>query len=114
MILGLVLSIFYGQAHDNKNGNLNFNSKMICSDRWFCGKEDSMILYKNLNGNSNVLAYEIGPDYINVQFKGTAKIYCYSYQSAGAGNVEAMKRLAQNGSGLNSFINKNVKYLYVK
>ncbi len=73
-----------------------------------------MILYMNLGGNSNVYAYDIGSNYINVQFKGTAKIYSYSYQSAGATNVETMKRLAQSGSGLNSFINKNVKCLYMK
>lgn len=73
-----------------------------------------MTIYKNINGDSNVLAYEIGNDYIDVQFKGTAKTYKYSYQSTGKANVETMKKLAKNGDGLNSFINRNVKYLYVK
>lgn len=71
-----------------------------------------MIPYRDVDGDSGVLAYEPGADYIKVQFKGTAKIYRYSYQKAGRANVETMKELAKNGNGLNSFINKNVKYLY--
>lgn len=70
--------------------------------------------YLDIDGDSNVEAYDIGPDYIRVKFFGTAKIYQYSYQSAGRENVETMKGLAKNGDGLNSFINRNVKYLYVR
>ena len=73
-----------------------------------------MIIYKNNNGNSNVLFYEIGSDFIDVQFNGTEKIYSYSYRSAGKENIETMKKLAKDGAGLNSFINRTVKYLYVK
>lgn len=73
-----------------------------------------MTYYSDIDGDSGVLAYEIGIDYIDVQFKGTSKIYRYSYQSADRENVETMKELAQSGNGLNSFINKNVKYRYVK
>lgn len=73
-----------------------------------------MIAYRDVDGDSGVLAYEFGVDYINIQFKGTSRIYRYSYQSAGRENIETMKVLAKNGDGLNSFINKNVKYLYVK
>lgn len=73
-----------------------------------------MIIYKNNNGNSNVYSYEIGNDFIDVLFKGSPKIYRYSYKSAGKDNVETMKDLAKNGSGLNSFINRVVKYLYEK
>ena len=39
-------------------------------------------------------------------------MYTYSYKSAGVENVEQMKKLARQGYGLNSFINKNVKYDY--
>lgn len=73
-----------------------------------------MTFYQDIDGDSGVLAYELGADYIDVQFKGTSKIYRYSYQSAGREYVEIMKVLAKNGDGLNSFINKNVKYSYVK
>ena len=68
--------------------------------------------YKDINGNSGVLYYEIGYDYIIVQFK-TGASYTYTYSSAGQENVEIMKRLAKTGDGLNSFINKHVKMLYV-
>lgn len=69
--------------------------------------------YKNLSGTSGVVRYEIGSDYIIVEFReGREKFYKYTYASAGATNVEEMKQLARRGSGLNSFINLNVKKRY--
>jgi hypothetical protein len=68
--------------------------------------------YRNLGGDSGVSAYEIGSDYILVKFSGTARTYRYSYRKAGQNHVENLKRLAQNGSGLNSYINNYVKNLY--
>ncbi len=73
-----------------------------------------MTKYKDINGDSGIEAYEIGSDKINVKFKNTVKIYVYSYTSAGKENIEHMKKLAQSGDGLNSFINLNVKYKYVR
>jgi len=73
-----------------------------------------MIPYKDIDHDSNVCAYEIDAEYIDVKFNGTERIYRYSYKSAGRENVETMKKLAQRGNGLNSFINKHVKYNYVK
>ncbi len=70
-----------------------------------------MIPYKNLGGNSNVRAYEIGSDSITVQF-GDGSIYLYNYQSAGRDNVERMKSLAIAGRGLNSFIMRYAKKSY--
>ena len=52
--------------------------------------------------------------YIEVEFADTESVYRYSYESAGLKNVEEMKRLAAQGHGLNSFINRRVKYLYEK
>ena len=71
-----------------------------------------MIRYKNLSGNSGVYAYEIGSNYIRVQFSGTARTYTYSYSRAGYTHVQTMKLLAQNGRGLGTYINQNVKFLY--
>lgn len=71
-----------------------------------------MEVYRNINGDSNVEAYEIGSNFIRVKFYRTAKIYQYSYERAGRENVEIMKKLARNGDGLNSFIKKNVEKLY--
>ena len=68
--------------------------------------------YRNSGGDSGVAFYEIGPDYIAVRFSSTGKIYTYSYRKAGSSHVENMKRLAQSGSGLNSYINRYVKNLY--
>ena len=70
-----------------------------------------MTRYANLRGNSPVLAYEIQPTKIIVQFK-TGRPYSYSYNSAGRYNVEMMKQLAIQGSGLSAFITRNARYNY--
>jgi hypothetical protein len=67
--------------------------------------------YKNLSGDSVVVAYEIGSDSITIQFRD-GSVYLYNYQSAGSSNVEHMKALAISGQGLNSFINRVVKKKY--
>lgn len=64
------------------------------------------------NSSSGIYAYEIGDDYVKVRFKKSLKIYKYSYKKAGIENVEKMKLLAENGSGLNGYINFYVKNLY--
>ena len=70
--------------------------------------------YKNLGGNSGVIEYEIGTDFIKVKFKGSGKVYVYDYVSAGRENIKQMKALAKKGIGLNAFININVKKLYLR
>jgi hypothetical protein len=64
--------------------------------------------YTNLGGDSGVLAYQLGSDYIIVQFKtGQYTFYKYTNYSAGVGVVDTMKGLAQRGQGLNSYISTN-------
>ena len=71
--------------------------------------------YKNQGGGSGVEAYEYGNDFILVKFTtGKRKEYKYTNKSAGAENVEKMIALAKQGSGLNAFINTEVKFLYEK
>ena len=70
--------------------------------------------YLDLNHDSGIANYEIGNEFIRVQFKKKSKIYTYSYTSAGYQHVENMKQLAQYGDGLNAYINQNVHQLYVK
>ena len=70
----------------------------------------SMIRYKNLGGNSSISQYEIGVDYIVVEFYGSVKMYKYTYRTAGKANIENAKKLAIRGFGLGSFIQKNMKY----
>lgn len=67
--------------------------------------------YRNLGGDSGVVAYEFGDTSITVEFSDGAH-YLYTYQSAGSYNIEEMKRLAVAGRGLNSFINANVRKKY--
>jgi hypothetical protein len=69
--------------------------------------------YRNLGGDSGIVAYESGPDFIRVQFSDGA-IYLYTYASAGAQNIEYMKQLASSGQGLNSFINRAVRKAYAR
>ncbi len=68
--------------------------------------------YRNSGGDSGVSSFEMGNDHILVKFSGNARTYRYSYRKAGQQHVEAMKRLARTGSGLNSYINRYVKNLY--
>lgn len=72
-----------------------------------------MTRYSNKGHDSGILAYEISPTEISVKFSD-GSVYRYSYNSAGQNNVEQMKKLAQQGEGLNSFINKHVKFKYVR
>ena len=67
--------------------------------------------YANRSGDSNVIAFESIDSSIKMQFRDRT-VYLYTAQSAGAQNVEEMKRLAQQGRGLNSFINRRVKKAY--
>jgi len=70
-----------------------------------------MQTYRNLSGVSGVAAYEIGSDYIKVEFKD-GMTYVYTHRSAGEQKIEEMKKLALNGSGLNTYINKYAKHDY--
>lgn len=64
--------------------------------------------YRNLSGDSGVVAYEIGRDSINVMFKD-GWTYLYTYASAGPFQIEKMKKLAVAGQGLCRYI---VKYVH--
>lgn len=67
--------------------------------------------YQNRSGNSGVVAFDTGPDFIQVQFVG-GETYLYTYASTGADVVERMKTLAQQGLGLSTFISQTVKTAY--
>jgi hypothetical protein len=67
-----------------------------------------METYKNLSGDSGVMAYEIGKDSITVQFQDES-VYVFNEESAGKENITKMKELAVAGQGLNTYINQHVK-----
>lgn len=66
--------------------------------------------YKNLNGDSNILYYDIQETYIDVYFERT--VYTYSSVGIGDDTLKILKNLAVQGYGLNGFINRYIKYKY--
>jgi hypothetical protein len=61
-----------------------------------------MTPYANLGGDSGVVGYDTGPDFIVVYFQdGSA--YRYTERSAGRAHIATMQRLAQAGQGLNAY-----------
>lgn len=69
--------------------------------------------YLNLGGNSGVVAFEIAPGEITVQFEKSG-FYLYTDASAGAASIVQMQNLAQAGRGLGTFINQFVKFNYAR
>jgi hypothetical protein len=64
--------------------------------------------YKNLEGHSGVTSYGIEADGIIVEFNHDA-VYRYTYFSAGKGTIDKMKRLAEAGKGLSTYISQTVR-----
>ncbi len=72
-----------------------------------------MPAYLNLDGDSGVINYEYGDDWIEIEFeKGTNRFYTYNYASAGRDHIERMKILADSGDGLNAYVKKHVAKHY--
>lgn len=69
--------------------------------------------YKNLKGDSGVQSYEIGSDFIIVQFKNDGS-YLYNDQIPGSSHVERMKKLAIKGKGLSTYISTTIKKRYAE
>lgn len=64
--------------------------------------------YRNLEGHSGVVAYEILPDAIAVKFT-SGETYDYTYAAPGREHVENMKLLAEHGRGLSTYIAQFVR-----
>ena len=74
-----------------------------------------MIPYRNLNGDSGVVSYDVVEDSIHVVFKsGACRNYLYNSVRPGSAVVETMKALAAQGYGLNSYISSVVKNNYAR
>ena len=67
--------------------------------------------YRNLGGESGVVAYDIDAGQIIVQFRNGDR-YLYTEDSAGAANVARMQELAKAGRGLSAFISQHVHDRY--
>ncbi len=70
-----------------------------------------MTPYGNLSGNSGVVAYDSGADFIDVQFIG-GDSYRYSDRKPGRAHVAQMKQLAAVGQGLATYISRHVRNGY--
>ena len=67
-----------------------------------------MTPYANLGGDSGVSNYEIGSNFIKVEFN-TGAVYVYDDVKPGTSDLDQMKALAISGVGLNSFISRHVR-----
>ena len=67
--------------------------------------------YRNLGGDSGIIAYEDGADFIKVKFSD-GSLYEYTYTIPGIDEVEHMKQLAEQGQGLNSYISRVIRKRY--
>lgn len=72
-----------------------------------------MIPYKNLAGDSGVVAYELTDDSIVVEFED-GHIYLYNYSRPGKYLVDQMRSLALRGQGLSTLISKTVRKQYAR
>lgn len=69
--------------------------------------------YRDIDGDSGVQTFEVGDDFIVVQFtKG--RMYLYTYSVTGSYHVNNMIKLARTGTGLNRYINLNAKKSYAR
>ncbi|MGF6773043.1 hypothetical protein P3T18_005548 [Paraburkholderia sp. GAS199] len=62
--------------------------------------------YANLSGDSGVLAYEVGADFVAVRFK-PGVTYWYTEAGVGAKHVGMLARLGQRGQGLGTYISQH-------
>ncbi|MCT8340605.1 hypothetical protein MG296_11110 [Flavobacteriaceae bacterium TK19130] len=66
-----------------------------------------MPIYENINGQSNIICFDLRIEAILVTFK-TGKTYEYNYAIPGPEQVENMIAFAVNGRGLNCYIDEEI------
>ena len=69
--------------------------------------------YRDLSGQSGVVAYDVSDDAVTVKFRD-GDVYRYDYATTGRREVEEMKRLAVAGQGLSTYIARVVKDRYAR
>lgn len=69
--------------------------------------------YRNISGESGVVAYDIGKDAITIEFTGGER-YLYTERSAGAENIAKMQELAREGRGLSTFVSQHIRTRYAR
>lgn len=71
------------------------------------------VAYPNFGGDSPIRCYAIGPSSIRVWFEDGGG-YEYDNRRPGRQHVEVMKRLAEEGRGLATYINRHVRANYAR
>ena len=74
----------------------------------------AMQRYADRSGKSGVSGYEILDNGIVLEFKADKRRYLYSYKNPGKKHVEEMKRLASEGKGLTTYVNRFIRENYEK
>jgi hypothetical protein len=69
--------------------------------------------YQAANGQSGVTAFKIEPGAITLRFRNDGT-YRYDATRPGPAHVAEMQRLARQGKGLNTYVNKYVRKDYAK
>jgi hypothetical protein len=69
--------------------------------------------YQNLEGDSGVVAFESGADYIKVRFRNGVT-YVYDHVTPGEQHVARMHELARAGRGLSTYISQRVRTAYAR
>ena len=69
--------------------------------------------YQSQNGNSGVSFYALDPLSINVWFRD-GRGYVYDSRKPGKLHLDEMKRFAEEGRGLATYINQNVRTNYAR
>jgi hypothetical protein len=67
--------------------------------------------YQSSNHDTGVIAYQKGSGHIAVKFKD-GSVYLYTNKSAGRNSINQMKKLAEAGVGLTTYISQHVKDRY--
>jgi hypothetical protein len=69
--------------------------------------------YSDRSGASGVAAYALGDDFIDLWFRDGGG-YRYDASAPGPKHVDAMKRLAEAGQGLATYVNRHVRENYAR
>lgn len=64
--------------------------------------------YRDTDGESSILAYESGPDYLRVQFSD-GSILRYTTASVGPRHLDEMQRRATEGEALEQYLTMHAK-----
>ena len=75
-------------------------------------RSTSFTPYRNRVGDSGVVAYATGKDWIEIVFEDRKAIYRYSHKKPGRAHVMRMMALARQGEGLAAYIEQHVRNNY--